>query len=85
MAKIHFLFAFIWPMIHFVIWPVATVVINTEINDRVGTDKRATVLSLASFFAQSAQIVLLPVFGYFADLYTLEDMYLTFRSLKICI
>jgi MFS family permease len=76
MAKIHFLFAFIWPMVHFVIWPVATVVINTEINDRVGTDMRATVLSLSSFFAQSTQVVLLPVFGYFADLYTLEDMYL---------
>jgi MFS family permease len=75
MAKIHFILAFVWPMIHFIIWPVATVVINAEINDRTGTDKRATVLSLSSFLAQSVQILILPILGYFADLYSLENMY----------
>ena len=76
MAKIHLLFAFIFPMLPFVLWPVATVFTTTEINNRTDTENRATVLSLSSFMAQLSQIILLPVLGYYADLYSLAYMYL---------
>lgn len=76
MAKVHFLMAFIWPMIHFIIWPVSTVIINSVISEKTNKERRATVLSLSSFLNQSVQIILLPVFGYIADLYSLADMFL---------
>ena len=68
--------AFLFPAVTYLVFPFKETFFSDELNKRTETNRRATVLSMASFCTQGLQMLALPFLGYIADLYSLQTMYM---------
>ncbi|MDO8468566.1 MAG: MFS transporter [Candidatus Peribacter sp.] len=76
MANIKLPIGFLFPGIIWIISPFRQIFFADELNKRTSSDRRATTLSIAGFCSQFLQVLALPLFGLFADLWGLPMMYL---------
>lgn len=76
MANIRLPVGFLFPGIIWIISPFRQIFFADELNKRTSSDRRATTLSIAGFCSQLLQVLALPLFGLFADLWGLPMMYL---------
>lgn len=73
MSQIHFglILAILFPSLFQIIRALLPVVVDDLIHQITFSHKRATVMSMKSFLVQGSVMIGLPIFGYFADLWSL--------------
>jgi MFS family permease len=76
LAGINSKFAFFALLLIWVANPVKRIFFSEELNKRTASSQRATVLSVSNFCSQGLQMIMLPILGYVADIYSLQTMYL---------
>jgi len=55
------------------------------INHRVGSEYRATAISVSSMIGRFGFVILAPLFGYFTDLYSLSTAFLVLGSFFVIV
>lgn len=85
MARINITLAYLWPLIHWLLRPFASIFFTDEINKHTESHHRATVISAADVLGQASIMVALPIAGYLSDNYGLLNMYFLFGLLTLLV
>ena len=73
MSNFIFLFSFSFCFIQQFIRGFKNIVITDYINGLVGSDIRATILSVESLISELLYALIIPIVGYIADIYTIQQ------------